>query len=439
MLALLIASTLVWSYFGFLDVHAVATGKIQPSGRAKVIQPGEAGAVVAIKVKNGDHVREGDVLIELDKTESVATRTAAEDSLNSLRAEIARRAIAIQSANVDGGSAPPSIGWGSETPPDIRSREERVLAADLAQLDASIASLKAQKVQKVAERDKSLASIKVEGNLIAAETERLGMYEKLFRMKFGSRMEVISALQDLLKEKTQLVALEGSVREATANLEVIEADIAKTRKTFVSDNAQKLADAEQKAAGVVQDLAKADSNLEEMTLTAPVSGIIQASTVTTIGQVVAAGQELMHIVPEGATLEIEAYVLNRDAGFVALGQEAIIKIDAFPFTRYGTISGKVVRVAEDAIPGAEAKQNQQKPSQSPSGDLALTSEAQQTQDLVYPVTVMPSATNMIVEGKSMPLVSGMTVTVEIKTERRRVINYVLSPLIDVGTTAMRER
>ena len=116
-----------------------------------------------------------------------------------------------------------------------------------------------------------------------------------------------------------------------------------------------------------------------MTLTAPVAGTIQASTVTTLGQIVDAGQELMHIVPEGTPLEIEAYVLNRDAGFVAVGQEAVVKVDAFPYTRYGTMGGKVARLAEDAIPGAEAQQNLRDPSQAPSGTLALTSAAQQTQ------------------------------------------------------------
>ena len=438
-IAALTAAVIAWSYFGYLDVHAVASGKVQPSGRAKVVQPVETGRVVTSRVKNGDQVKAGDVLIELDRTEAFATRTATIDNLASVRAEIARRQIAIGA--VDSIEAAP--GTLSLGPRISRRRsvleEDRVLAADIGQLTASIDSLKAQKVQKEAERNKAIESIKVEKQLVDVMVERVGMYEKLFRQKFGSRLEVDNALHDLLEAKAQLVEFEGAMREAVAALSVIEADILKTKKTFVSDNAQKLAEAEQKAVSLFQDLAKADLKLEHMTLTAPVAGTIQASTVTTLGQIVDAGQELMHIVPEGTPLEIEAYVLNRDAGFVAVGQEAVVKVDAFPYTRYGTIVGKVARLAEDAIPGAEAQQNLRDPSQAPSGTLALTSAAQQTQDLVYPVTIIPSDAAVVIDGKSMPISSGMTVTVEIKTEQRRVIDYILSPLIDVGTTAMRER
>lgn len=437
-LAALVTSALAWSYFGFLDVYAVAAGKIQPSGRAKVVQPAEPGKIVVIKVKNGDHVEAGEVLVELDRAEATATRIATLDALVSARAEIARRRAAIEVAE---STVPKSITikWSPEIPPEIRSREERVLAADVSQLDSSLGSLRAQKIQKEAERDKAAASIQTEIALVSTLAERTSMYERLFQKKVGSRLEVINALHDLLQAKTQLADFEGTLKGAVAALDVIAAEIQKAKKSFVSDNTQKLAEAEQKAAGLAQDLAKADSKLGRMTLTAPVAGAVQASTITTIGQVVGSGQELMHIVPEGASFEIEAYVLNRDAGFVSVGQDAIIKVDAFPFTRYGTISGKVSHVADDAIPGAEAQQMLRDPTQAPSGSLSLTSAAQKTQDLVYPVLVAPSESSMVVDGKPMALSAGMTVTVEIKTERRRVIDYVLSPLIDIGATAMRER
>jgi hemolysin D len=188
-----------------------------------------------------------------------------------------------------------------------------------------------------------------------------------------------------------------------------------------------------------QQLLGAEAKLSEMTLRAPITGIIQATSVTTIGQVVQPGQELMQVVPADQPLQIEAYVLNSDAGFVAPGQRAVIKVDAFPFTRYGTIDGVVTSVANDAIPGQAAAQNLKDGSKGLSGTLSPTSAAERTQDLVFPILVEPSTRNFLVDGRRIDLQSGMTVTVEIKTEERRVIDYLFSPLVEIGSTALRER
>jgi hemolysin D len=177
-----------------------------------------------------------------------------------------------------------------------------------------------------------------------------------------------------------------------------------------------------------------------MTLTAPVPGTVQALSVTTLGQFVSSGQELMQVMPEGSPLEIEAYVLNQDIGFVRLGQDAVIKIDSFPFTRYGTLSGKVVHVASDALPLAHAQRTQEDPSWVPgTGSSRSNAATQQTQDLVFPVTVVPTQSVMLVNGKQIPLSPGMTVKVEIKTDKRRILEYILAPLLEIGSTAFRER
>jgi hemolysin D len=440
----MISLTLAWSWFGHIEVYAVATGKLQPSGRAKVVQPVDVGKVSTIRARNGDHVTEGSLLLELDSAEAAATRTAALETLKSLRAEIARRKTAVQSAATGAHLTELSVDWPTDVPTEVRTREQRVLEADIAQLRASIKSLEAQKVEKEAERDKAAASIASANETISINTERVGLYERLLKMKIdgmsvGSRLELINARNDLSQAKTQLVGYVGDQKEAVAAALALDADITKTIKTFISDNAQKLSDADQKASNTEQDFIKAEVKLSNTNIISPISGTVQASTVTTIGQVVSAGQELMHIVPDGSDLEIEAYVLNRDIGFVAAAQEAVIKVDTLPFTRYGTIKGTVVRVADDAVSGEQAQQNLRDPTQPPSGSLSLTSAAQKTQDLVFPVIVQPATKGVMADGKSISLIAGMTVTVEIKTEARRVIDYILSPLIEVGSRAMRER
>lgn len=150
------------------------------------------------------------------------------------------------------------------------------------------------------------------------------------------------------------------------------------------------------------------------------------------------GQQVMRIVPDDAPLEIEAYAENKDIGFLHEGQEAIIKVESFPFTRYGTLTGTVKRVARDSIPSSDAQVAENDPTQLAKSNTNVTSMGQ-TQNLVYPVVIGLSKTAVVADGREVPLSVGMTVTVEIKTGSRRLLEYVFSPLIEVGSEAMRER
>jgi len=185
-------------------------------------------------------------------------------------------------------------------------------------------------------------------------------------------------------------------------------------------------------------LTKAKATLEHKTLVSPIDGIVQAVSVTTIGQVVTTGQELMRLVPDNAPLEIEAYVENKDIAFIQQGQEAIVKVEAFPFTRYGTVSGQVTHVAADSIPAPDAQRAEGDPTQT-TRQPGIFAGASRVQALVYPVTVKPSATFIAADGNKVPLGAGMTVSVEIKTGSRRILEYIFSPLVEISSQAMRER
>lgn len=230
----------------------------------------------------------------------------------------------------------------------------------------------------------------------------------------------------------------GQFAEAELGLDVIMRDMARTREIFVTDNVQKLAEAERQADDLEQKLAKARARTAHMTLRSPLAGIVHGSSVTTIGQVVAMGEELMRIVPDASVLEVETYLLNKDIGFVRPGQDAIVKLEAFPFTRYGSIGGQVVRVATDAIPEPDAQQIEGNPAKAiRAGGFA--GGAQRVQNLVFPVTIRPEATSISADGAVVPLSPGMAVSVEIKTGRRRILEYVFSPLVEVASGAMQER
>ena len=145
----------------------------------------------------------------------------------------------------------------------------------------------------------------------------------------------------------------------------------------------------------------------------------------------------MRVVPRDSKLEIEAYVLNRDIGFVSVGQEAVVKIELFPFTRYGSIAAHVTRIARDAIPAPDASVIEGDPARA--SNAAGYAGGERTQNLVFAVELEPDVSTMTIDGVERPLTSGMAATVEIKTGSRRLLEYLFSPLVEVASRAAHER
>ena len=430
-----------WAYVSRIDIIAVAQGKLQPTGRVKVIQPLETSRVVATLVENGQAVKAGEVLVELDPSDAAAEAGGVAANLASYRAEVLRRQAAIDRAQTDAAAKTmtPKLAviWPDAIPPAIRQREERVYTADMLQLKAQVASLTAQSAQKRAEQERLRATIVAEDNLIATLQQRVTMKSTLIDRNAGSKADLIDATETLQDQKTTLAQQKGQLAEAEAAMLVFGKDIARAYETFIADNAQKLAEAERQAGDFSERYAKAKARLDHMTLKSPIDGTVQASTLTTVGQVVTSGQELMRIVPEGAALEIECYLPNKDIGFVKTGDHAIIKIESFPFTRYGTIEATVIRVAHDAIPEPDAEQMEKDGTRS--SQALSQAGGQRTQNLVFPVTLRPTSRNIDIDGTPIPLGAGMAVTAEIRTGSRRILEYVFSPLVKVGSEAMKER
>lgn len=433
----LVVVGLVLAWFGRIDIIASAQGKFQPNGRVKVIEPVETGRVVAIHVANDAPAKAGDILVEMDPSAAQADERAARAGLASTEAEALRRHSALAAARAYVFSPAPAIAWPETVSPALRAREERVLAADLGQLAATIASFDAQKTQKEAERDSLKQTIGRQRNLVATLQERVDMRTRLVESQSGAKSAVIDATESLQYQQTQLAVQESQLASAVTGLGVIARDSDKAVQSFVSDQAGKLDDAERKVEEDRQSVAKAEAKVDNLTLRAPIEGRVQSLIITNVGQVVTSGQEVMRIVPQDSKLEIEAYVQNRDIGFVHVGQDAVVKVESFPFTRYGSVKAHVVRIAKDAIPSPDASAIE--------GDPVRASNAsgfaggERTQNLVFAVELEPEASMILVDGVERPLTSGMAATAEIKTGSRRLIEYLFSPVVDVSSRALRER
>ena len=428
LISLFVLLALVWACLGWTDIVAVARGKIQPTGRIKLVQPVETGKVRQILAVNGSQVSEGQTLVFLEPEEALADEKGLIEGLASARAEAARRAMVIAAADTPE-MTPLDIVWWEGIPSLTRQRESAVGRADLRNLAAQVMSLDAQRAQKAAERDRLANMIGAQERLIATLQERVDMRTSLLRSDSGTKASVIDA--------TETIHTQMTVLEAERAMASLLADRAKTIATFIADNATRHNEAERQSVDLEQRLAKARVKVEHMSLRSPSDGIVQASSVTGIGQVLTAGQEVMRVVPQQGEIEIEVYIENKDIGFIHEGQDASLKIEAFPFTRYGIVAARVIRVAKDAIPEPDAKQIEGDPTRP--GETRSQAGAQRVQNLVFPVTLTAEQRSIRADGNLVPLSAGMSVTAEIKTGQRRMIDYILSPIREVASEAMNER
>ncbi len=242
-------------------------------------------------------------------------------------------------------------------------------------------------------------------------------------------------LQDLVGQQHDLAVQKSRYREADAAVSALKETKVKVVAQYRRGLFEELTKAEQKAAGLGQDVVKAQERTRLQLLTAPVDGVVQQLVVHTVGGVVTPAQALAVVVPVESRLEIEAMVSNHDVGFVSAGQEAEIKVDTFNFTRYGLLHGRVISVSQDAI--AREKPADRPSSQQPT-ETSISSEPK-GQELVYSARVSLDRTQMPVEDKLVNLSPGMAVTVEIKTGSRRILSYLLSPLARYKQEVLRER
>lgn len=445
-ICILATSLLVWGWFGKFDIVATAQGKIQPIGRVKIIESLDHGKVSAVAVGNGDIVKAGDVIAELDDTETRADEVAKSGSFSTLQAEILRR-VALRQALTQlkmslwqraDKSEYPLLAFPENIPELIRLREQTVFEADLRGVGASIHSLAAQRQQKQDQIVGLTDAIASQRELVQTLEQRVTMRSQLLQSRAGSQVEFIDATQVYQEAKSALADKLAQLMGAKAEVNVVVAEAEKLVETASTDNANRWLEAQRAMDELEQEVIKVKSRRQRLQIRSPIDGVVQLSSITAVGQIVTANTELMRIVSLDADLEIEAYLPNKDIGFVEPQQSAVIKVEAYPYTRFGVLKGEVKRVSSDAIPEPDAQNLESTMAQS-AQSIIPTGNAQRVQNLVFPITVaLQDSVEQINKGP-MPVTPGMSVTVEIKTGQRRILEYLFSPLADVASQAMKER
>ncbi|MES2771821.1 MAG: HlyD family type I secretion periplasmic adaptor subunit [Pseudomonadota bacterium] len=402
---------LIWSIFGQVEVVATAHGKIVPNDRSKVIQPFETATVKRILVSDGQTVVAGDTLLELDATNADADSTRSAHDLLSARLQALRAKALLEAIS----SAKPAIlGAVDDIKPERLAQEQKLLSGQYNEYKAKIERLDAEIKQREAERHSTQEIVDKLKQTAPIARQRAQDFKALADQNFVSKHAYLEKEQARIEQEGDLAMQKSRIRELNAALQAVSSEkntlTAETRRIALDS----LNEAEQKTSTFSQELIKADSRSKLLTLNAPVSGTVQQLATHTVGGVVTPAQALMIIVPSEDSLEIEAFIENKDIGFVNPGQEAQVKIETFPFTKYGTVRGRVTQVSNDAI-------NDEK------------------KGLIYSTRVKLDKANIQVDKKLVKLSPGMAVTVEIKTGMRRVIEYFLSPLLQYQNESLRER
>ncbi len=396
----------LWATLGWIDIVATAQGKIIPSGHSKIIQPYEAAVIASIQVQDGQVVKQGDVLIELDSTLNRADYDRVFNEYRATKVDVARLRALIKGlaafeipAGVDGAYA---------------VLQQQLLRDQLAEYRAKIAAVQHLVDQRQAALEQTKENILRLEATVPMEAERAEAYKRLLEHEAVTKMDFLQAEGQLIDKTQELAGQKKKFQQDRAALAEADKHYRAMMLEFQQTKQAELSVLEIKAASLSQEVTKAGQRAGLQRLLSPIDGVVQQLAVHTVGGVVTPAQQLLLVVPQDHPVEVEAQVENKDVGFVYEGQPVEIKVETFQFTLYGTIPGHVLTVSDDAVPLEKI-------------------------GLVYPTRVGMSRSTIQIDGKPVNLSPGMAVTVEIKTGQRRIIEYLLSPLLKSIQESLRER
>ncbi|HEX9449381.1 MAG TPA: HlyD family type I secretion periplasmic adaptor subunit [Dongiaceae bacterium] len=410
--AVVIIAALIWANFAELDQVTRGEAKVVPSSATQLIQSAEGGIIKDMKVREGDIVDEGQVLVEMDNT-TVAT------DVNELQQRLWTGLAATErlQAELDGKS-PDQIVFDKELrakAPEVAEAERAQSLVRQQQLQSQIATLNdtiEQRQQELRSIDVKVSSSQVS---LGLAQRRASLQQKVYESGAGSEAEFISAQQEVQRIVTDIANAEASRPPARAALQEAQSKQREALTTFRADASTELAKHRADLASVTQLLAGGITKFGHQVLKSPVHGTVKEIKMRTVGGVAQPAQEIMEIVPIEDTLLIEAQIRPQDRGFIAPDQPAKVKITAYDYSIYGGLDAKLEQISADAI------ENDKK-------------------ETFFRVRLRTDRNYLIgKQGEQLPIIPGMTATVDILTGKRTVLEYLLKPILKARQTAFTER
>lgn len=399
---------LTWSILGRLDIIASSPGQLIISQHSKTIQAPDSAEVANILVRDGQRVEKGDALVKMNHLSAEADmQRLAMHIVYSKLEEVRLRAL-ISDDPVKRFSPP------VDADPAQVAEARNYLISEMNEQKANLNSFETQlRENKARQRasEKTLISTQLQLSNVENRFTRMG---KLATGGYYPKHQLLELEMELLEKNREHEEQLSLLKQLPIQAETIQAEMEQQYTQWHRSILTRLDEQRRIRIDHMQELIKAQETYRLQTILAPVGGVVQELALHTIGGVVAPGEKLMVIVPQNSDLSAEIKILNKDKGFVLPGQEVEVKIDSFPYTKYGTIKGEVMYVSFDSIEDEQL-------------------------GLVFPAKIKLSQIYMNIAGEQVELTAGMRVTAEIKIGDRRVIGYLLSPLQEYASEALKEK
>lgn len=385
---------LLWLFLAKIDVVVSARGKVVPEGEIKTLQPIESGSISAIRVREGQAVKKGDVLIEIDPSVTVTDLESKQKNLSLLELEIDRLNALV--------SDKPFI------PNSTCTDTAAIATQQLAYLSAKSAYeqqrmvIEQQILQTRSQSDASRSDLSRLGQLLSNAKEREARLKEV--LDIIAKRDYVEAQNQRIEYQEQYRMKEHAITQSNSHIRELQEQLHLITQEYRSKLLAELTQKSKEATALRTEVETTLFRNAKQSITSPVDGYVGKLLITTVGGVVTPAEKLITIIPKNAPLLIKATVQNQDIGFIAKAMEAEVKIDTYDFQKYGLIHGNVKHIADDAIEDEKLGP-------------------------VYEISITPTNTTLKGEGKTLPIHAGMSVTAELKVGKRRVIEFFIYPMI----------
>lgn len=422
--------SLIWASIGRIDIVAVSTGKIVTQARTQVIQAPEAGVVKSILVEPGQRVQQGETIIQLDTSAIQAEIAHAKEDLVQARLDEIRLHNFIGPNQTEDFSSVPDI-----SPSEIE-RSRLQLVVQRLERQARISTIDREMETRRSELEMSQLLFNKARDVLPLIEERASIRSNAAKIEFGSKLLSLEAQQQVIEITAEIAIQRQKIASGESSIDALAYQKKQVEAEFLKNAYNDLARALAQKSAAIESLVKANRRLELSTIRSPVNGVVTQLSIRTLGGIVSPSQQLVSITPDGSPLEVEVVLPNREAGFVSKDMDVEVKVDAFPFTRYGLLKGNVISVSQDAEPQANPNEgvtfgSQRKADQS--------THIEGSERLLYTVRISIEPSALKVGGKPAPLMPGMSVRAEIKTGSRTILEFLLAPLAEYVSQSMKER
>lgn len=398
----------LWSIFGTLDRIVVAPGKVATRTPMIVLQSFSTVKITRIDVKPGDHVRKGQVLVSFDSSFAHADKASLQQKVAGLAAEADR--IDAEMKDAPGFVVDVADNRERRIQAQIFEQEMSEYSAEMAVRDSRAKSIETQI------RSDNAAIVGLEKQLEMAK-KIVGIQKKLLSQKAGAPLDVMKAESGEIEAEIRLKNTEEDARKLTEQRAEVNAERQSFLDKWRSDHNQQLVQARQNLNEAVETLNKA-RRMEDFTqLKAPSDGVVLEIGERSVGSVLREGETLVTLVPDAADLFVEANVPSRDVSYIKVGNSVRVKLEAYPFQKAGTLSGKLDIIGADSI---SLKQDNSRP------------------ELVYRAQIRILETTRQLTARGISLRPGLVATAEIKTGKRSIASYILNPILRTADESMRE-